>query len=332
MSYESHGVPPAISNHTASDKLQVDFHVILAEDREIFQVQSYPRATLQLLWNPLYPSPSQGGDGGASSESHAWRSDAAIVSDSSSFAYLECGVGAMKTDTFKDYISISCSSLPSSCDHCSMVCRRNHPSKLPPGHAPPTDADQTRHQTLIMLARIIFFAAVSAATLAVILLPLLSSVPRKSEKRQTGPWLALSLYVHSPSRGRPHQQAGLHGHSAFVFHHDLREGPENTSRVIGGARGIVLLPGRQFELFAFNIVHLALDTAAYSGSLSVEARRVGRRGREELAVVGGTGSFAFARGHAAFSVTKERRQSDADAIYRLDLRLMLPEEPPTIPG
>ncbi|KAJ8460673.1 hypothetical protein OPV22_033599 [Ensete ventricosum] len=142
MSYESHGVPPAISNHTASDKLQVDFHVILAEDREIFQVQSYPRATLQLLWNPLYSSPSQGGDGGASSESHAWRSDAAIVSDSSSFAYLECGVGVMKTDAFKDYISISCSSLPSSCDHCSMVCRRNHPSKLPPGHAPPTDADQ----------------------------------------------------------------------------------------------------------------------------------------------------------------------------------------------
>ncbi|WOK92236.1 hypothetical protein Cni_G00927 [Canna indica] len=179
----------------------------------------------------------------------------------------------------------------------------------------------------IMLARVIFFAAVTAATLAVILLPLLSPVPRKSAEDQSGPRLALSFYIHPPSVGsRPHQQASPHGNSAFVFRHELREGPANTSRVIGRARGVVVPAQRAADkLSAFNIVHVALDTPPYSGSLSVEARRVGRRAREELVVVGGTGAFAFARGFAAFAAT-------GGAIYHLDLRLRFPADPPTIPG
>lgn len=136
MLHESHGVPPAISNLNSIGQTAGGLSRHSCRGLRNLQVQSYPRATLQL------PSPSQGGDGGASSESHTWPSDAAIGSDSSSFAYLECGVGAVKTDALKHYISIPCSSLPSSRDHCGMVFRRSHPSKLPPGHAPPTDADQ----------------------------------------------------------------------------------------------------------------------------------------------------------------------------------------------
>ncbi|XP_074570493.1 LOW QUALITY PROTEIN: pterocarpan synthase 1 [Curcuma longa] len=185
-----------------------------------------------------------------------------------------------------------------------------------------------------MLARIIFFVAVAAAILVVILLPLLSRLPEKAEESQLGPWLALSLFVHIPAGGAAWEihggiTASLDGGHAFVFRHKLKEGPSNTSRVVGEAQGVVV-PVRQrqhaeLELSAFNIVHLALDAPAYRGSLAVEARR-GRR-REELVVVGGTGAFAFARGYADFTAV-----SSTEAVYRLDVQLRLPRKPPTIPG
>ncbi|XP_038982935.1 pterocarpan synthase 1-like [Phoenix dactylifera] len=178
----------------------------------------------------------------------------------------------------------------------------------------------------MMTSKIIFFAAVSAATLAVILLAVVSPLPKKSQSTRSRPWLALSLYMQPPHLPNPRREATLHANSAFIFQHKLTEGPKNTSRVIGKARGFIV-PIEHSALSAFNIIYLTLDTPEYSGSLSVEAKQVGHGTREELTVVGGTGSFAFARGLAVLS--QAEGPSLADAAYHLTLRLRFPG---AIPG
>ncbi|KAL5777913.1 hypothetical protein ACOSP7_010839 [Xanthoceras sorbifolium] len=154
------------------------------------------------------------------------------------------------------------------------------------------------NQVLIMLPRIIFCSAVVLATLAVILLALLSPVAhRKQSKNHPRPWLqALSLYIQQPnilatSDMHPPTQSGAG--AAFIFHRTLTEGPENTSRPVG--------------------------------SLSVEAKHVEHKNREELTVVGGTGSFAFARGLAVFAQTDNQ-------TYHVKLQLKFPNRSQKIPG
>ncbi|KAF9618042.1 hypothetical protein IFM89_039477 [Coptis chinensis] len=87
---------------------------------------------------------------------------------------------------------------------------------------------------------------------------------------------------------------------AFIFHHTLTEGPENTSRVVGRAQGFII-PLEHFAHSAFNIIYLTFDMSEYSGSLNIQANQVHDKGREELTVVGGMGVFAFTRGLAIFS-------------------------------
>lgn len=91
-----------------------------------------------------------------------------------------------------------------------------------------------------------------------------------------------------------------------------------------------MVPIEHSALSAFNIIYLTFDTPEYSGSLSVEAKQVGHGTREELTVVGGTGSFAFARGLAVLS--QAERPSQADATYHLTLRLRFPGESGAAPG
>nr|XP_010906916.1 dirigent protein 1-like [Elaeis guineensis] len=178
-----------------------------------------------------------------------------------------------------------------------------------------------------MTPKIIFFAAVSAAILAVILLAVVSPLPRKSQGTQSRSWTALSLYM-QPPRLQNLTEATVHANSAFIFQHKLTEGPKNTSRVIGKARGFIV-PIEHLALSAFNTIYLTFDTPEYSGSLSVEVKQVGHGTREELTVVGGTGSFAFARGLAVLAA---ERPSQAEAAYHLTLRLRFPGESGAIPG
>ncbi|CAK9171753.1 unnamed protein product [Ilex paraguariensis] len=183
-----------------------------------------------------------------------------------------------------------------------------------------------------MLPKIIFCTAVSLATLAVILLALFSPVPHKHPtKSSTRPWLALSLYIQQPqvASSTMHPVAPKDA-GALIFHRTLTEGPEITSPVVGKAQGFII-PIEQFAHSAFNIIYLTFDTHEYSGSLSVQAKNVAQKDKEELTVVGGTGSFAFARGVAVFAQTN-RHTSNFDAIYHIKLHLKFPNRSQTIPG
>lgn len=187
-----------------------------------------------------------------------------------------------------------------------------------------------------MVAKIIFCSAVIAATVAVILLALLpppktnSTVPTSNKH-----WLSLALYVQNPpSRHRLPEMttSGSTGdvtQTALVFHHILTDGPENGSRVIGEAQGFVI-PTQSFAYSSFNIIHLSFRTEEYSGSLSVDGREVSRRRTEVLRVVGGTGSFAFARGSAVFERLDRhhhhpRRRRRRTLLYHVKLRLIFPD-------
>ncbi|PON70173.1 Disease resistance response protein [Parasponia andersonii] len=193
-----------------------------------------------------------------------------------------------------------------------------------------------------MWARIIFCTSVLLAILVVILLALLSPTPHNilSKNHTKPPWLALSLYIQQPHIGglsaQPVAQTDAAG--ALIFHRTLTEGPENTSRVVGKAQGFII-PVEQFAHSDFNILYLSFDTAEYSGSLSVKAKHV-HKDVEELTVVGGTGSFAFARGLAVFAQTAGRDETtssstDVDATYHVKLQLRFPNNQSrssTIPG
>lgn len=109
----------------------------------------------------------------------------------------------------------------------------------------------------------------------------------------------------------------------FVFRRTLTEGPENTSQIVGNAQGFII-PNEQFAHSSFNIIYLSFDTVEYSGSLSVHAKHIGHESREEMAVVGGTGSFAFAQGRAVFLQT-EKQGSVTDTSYHLKLQLQYPK-------
>ncbi|OWM80800.1 dirigent protein 1 [Punica granatum] len=186
-----------------------------------------------------------------------------------------------------------------------------------------------------MYPRIIFCTTVFLAVLAVILLTLFSPVAHRSKtsRGQTRPWLALSLYIQQPhSPSLPSRPLGpLDGPGALVFHRTLTEGPHNTSRVVGRAQGFIV-PTEVFAHSDFNIIYLTFETAEYSGSISVQAKHADDGDREEeLTVVGGTGSFAFARGRAVFAQT-DHEVTEADTAYHVKLQLRFPDRSQTIPG
>ncbi|OMO74989.1 Plant disease resistance response protein [Corchorus olitorius] len=170
------------------------------------------------------------------------------------------------------------------------------------------------------------------AILAVTLLAFLSPVAHKNQaKNPSRPWMALSLYIQQPHISRSSiQPVAQSDAGAFIFHRALTEGPENTSRVVGKAQGFII-PVEHFANSAFNVIYLTFETPEFSGSLSVQAKHVEHKDREELTVVGGTGSFAFARGLAVFAQT-DSQSPEANATYHVKLQLRFPNRSQTIPG
>ncbi|XP_066386169.1 dirigent protein 21-like [Miscanthus floridulus] len=183
-----------------------------------------------------------------------------------------------------------------------------------------------------MLARIIFCVVIAAAVLVVVLLATVSPLPHRSGGGHKGApgQRTLTVYIH-PTVSAPvvqqeqQVQERRRGVSALVFHHRMTAGPESTSTTVGAASGFLLPAGeRGAAASVFDTVHLAFDGGAgLSGSLCVEtsdekARRGGRRrhdGEEEvLRVVGGTGAFAFARGHAVLRGQRPRPGATAAAL------------------
>lgn len=192
-----------------------------------------------------------------------------------------------------------------------------------------------------MLAKVVFFIAVAAAVLVVILLATVSPLPSKPWRdRNQLSALSLSLYVsRTPQFSFSHpiltdpglqQQGGsLQANStAFVFCRDLTAGPESISRVVGRVRGFLVFTDGS-ALAAFNVLHLELDISPECrGSLSLEAD--GGAG-DGLRVVGGTKSFAFARGTAVV-VPVGGWPAHSDAVYQFKLSLRLPKVHLPIPA
>uniref|UniRef100_A0ACD5XBW0 Uncharacterized protein n=1 Tax=Avena sativa TaxID=4498 RepID=A0ACD5XBW0_AVESA len=192
-----------------------------------------------------------------------------------------------------------------------------------------------------MLGRVIFCAVIAAAVLAVVLLATVSPLPRRSKASQ-GLSRAITVYIHpAPSAATAKHQHQQHQHrqggaahedeqaatTAMVFRHRMTAGPETASRTVGAASGF-LLPGERGSaaMSAFDTVHLAFDAPGLSGSLCVEATRSKKGDREEvLRVVGGTGAFAFARGHAVLRAEERGQRSlgngggGASSALRLEL-------------
>lgn len=181
-----------------------------------------------------------------------------------------------------------------------------------------------------MLARIIFCVVVAAAVLAVVLLATVSPLPHGSGGRKGAPGpRTFAVYVHPAASTAARQEQERRGEaSALVFHHRMTAGPETTSRTVGAASGF-LLPaddGRGAATSVFDTVHLAFDGGAgLVGSLCVEAssekahgagkrRRGGKEEEVVLRVVGGTGAFAFARGHAVLRSQRHRPGATAAAL------------------
>uniref|UniRef100_A0ACD6A4U7 Uncharacterized protein n=1 Tax=Avena sativa TaxID=4498 RepID=A0ACD6A4U7_AVESA len=192
-----------------------------------------------------------------------------------------------------------------------------------------------------MLGRVIFCVVIAATVLAVVLLATVSPLPHRSTGRDKG-HRAITVYIHpAPSAGtvrhQHQQQRGADAAhedeqvaSAMVFRHRMTAGPETASRTVGAASGFVL-PGERGSavvMSAFDTVHLAFDAPGLSGSLCVEATaarsKKGDCRDEVLRVVGGTGAFAFARGHAVLRAERGQRRLDgggggASSALRLEL-------------
>lgn len=176
--------------------------------------------------------------------------------------------------------------------------------------------------------KFIFCVSITLAVLVVILLATLSPLPHRKPSSKS--WLALSLYIQQPrTAGVPNtntvapQDAG-----AWIFHRVLTEGPKNTSRVIGKAQGFII-PVEQFAHSGFNIIYLTFDTHEYSGSVSIQAQSMGNDRKDELMVVGGTGSFAFVRGIA---VLTQKDNTDLVITNHIRLHLKYPNQSKTTPG
>ncbi|KAI9118764.1 hypothetical protein K1719_010209 [Acacia pycnantha] len=187
-----------------------------------------------------------------------------------------------------------------------------------------------------MGSRIIFCTAFFVATIVVILLALLS--PNTSHnKSHSRPLFDMSLYIQKPylsssasSNTQPPPPLGDDNvAAAFIFHLLLTDGPDNNSKVVGKAEGFII-PTHQFAKSPFNVIYITFETVERSGSLSLKAREAAGDTDEEFRVVGGTGSFAFARGIAVFSRTK-MGSSRVDATYYVRFQLQFPNQSPMTP-
>lgn len=186
-----------------------------------------------------------------------------------------------------------------------------------------------------MLPKVIFLSAITAATLCVVLLAILSPGhrarhPSACNSTASAPELFLSLYLQPLSSSPPpvptNQHTSQTAHSALVFRRTITDQPGSDSPAVGRAQGFVI-PADRFPGSGLDVVYVSIGTTALSGGLAVRSPGTRLPLAEELPVIGGTGSFAFARGTAVF-VHSALRGDGVAVPYRLKLRLRFPDRSP----
>ena len=107
--------------------------------------------------------------------------------------------------------------------------------------------------------------------------------------------------------------------------HRLTEGPDlqaAASTVVGRAQGMYVCAGKDSLSLLMAMTFVFLDGSAYNGSsVAVVGPNQAAMAVREMAVVGGTGAFRFARGYCqARTYSFDAKTGDATVEYNVYLR------------
>ncbi|KAL0339534.1 UNVERIFIED_CONTAM: Dirigent protein 21 [Sesamum radiatum] len=123
--------------------------------------------------------------------------------------------------------------------------------------------------------------------------------------------------VHVAQAATTNSSATLFG-SVTVIDNRLTLGPELSSKTVGRAQGMYVFADTT-ELALSVVYNFAFSEGVFNGSvLSVLGRNPFLSGVRELPVVGGSGVFRFARGHAKLK-TVETNMQTGDAVVEYNV-------------
>ncbi|XP_045827592.1 dirigent protein 4-like [Trifolium pratense] len=106
-----------------------------------------------------------------------------------------------------------------------------------------------------------------------------------------------AVIVARPNQTNP-KKSSLFG-TVYAIDNPLREGPEETSNVVGNAQGLYVSSSQTEDVTLTMYVDFAFTSGELNGSsFSVLSRNPVREPTRELAVVGGRGKFRMATGFA----------------------------------
>uniref|UniRef100_A0ACD5YY03 Uncharacterized protein n=1 Tax=Avena sativa TaxID=4498 RepID=A0ACD5YY03_AVESA len=111
--------------------------------------------------------------------------------------------------------------------------------------------------------------------------------------------------------------------AVMVIDDPLTEGPElNSSRLLGRAQGTYMSAGKDEVSLLMNMNFVFTDGSRYNGStLAIMGRNADSSAVREMAVVGGTGVFRWARGYAqARTNTLDHKTGDATVEYNVFIK------------
>ncbi|OEL26013.1 Dirigent protein 21 [Dichanthelium oligosanthes] len=171
------------------------------------------------------------------------------------------------------------------------------------------------------------FAALSCLLLAVALLAATASAAGENETH-------IRVFWHDVVTGGPNvstivqvaegpsSNASATGFGTVIVIDDpLTEGPNLTSKLLGRAQGMYVSAGKDSLSLMMTMNFVFVDGDYNSSSLAILGANPAERKVREMAVVGGTGVFRFARGYCeARTQWIDNKTGDATVEYNLYVR------------
>ncbi|KAK1266589.1 Endoglucanase 25 [Acorus gramineus] len=111
-----------------------------------------------------------------------------------------------------------------------------------------------------------------------------------------------------------------------VIDDPLTEGPDAQSRLIGRAQGMYMFASEE-EVGLLMVVNLVFFESGREGSVAVVGRNAVKEGVREMAVVGGSGAYRFARGYVLVS-TYSLDGVTGDTVDEFDVLFYMEEQRP----